>query len=290
MSRKEFEFLNIINNTLKSPYLGDDCAYLEDFNLVLSSDCLIEDIHFKQSYMTPQEIARKALLVNISDILASGAKPRFVSITLAGKLNSSFICDFYKEVKKTTQEFDIEVIGGDLSNASKLCISITILGQTKNRRISSRKNACNNYIVAATGEFGSSAQGLFDLSKGINNNYYINYHKNPPLYPLISEQIAKTTKHPYAMMDSSDGLCDCLYQISTQSKVRIEVEYDRIPKKTDNKDFVLFGGEDYSLVVCLDESDYKNIQGLEKIGVCSIGSGVYVDKKELCYNGFNHFN
>ena len=74
---KEFEFLNIISNTLSdNSFLGSDCAYLDEYKIAISKDILIEDVHFSLSFMTPTEIARKALLVNISDILASGAKPK----------------------------------------------------------------------------------------------------------------------------------------------------------------------------------------------------------------------
>ncbi len=289
MSQKEFEFLKIINKHLRSSYLGDDCAYLEDSNLVISSDCLIEGIHFKLEYMTPSEIARKSLLVNISDILASGANPRYVSIVLSGKLSDEFIDEFYKEVKKVSGEFNLEITGGDLSKGPSISIAVTILGEVGTRRISSRKNACADYIVAVVGEFGSSAQGLEDLEYGIRDNYFVNYHKKPPLHPKIVEEIATKTKHKYAMMDSSDGLCDCLYQISEKSNVRIDVQYKKIPKKVKNKEMVLFGGEDYSLVVCLDKRDYKKIAGLTEIGICSAGEGVFVDNKELKYRGFDHF-
>ena len=91
------------------------------------------------------------------------------------------------------------------------------------------------------------------------------------------------------MMDSSDGLVDCLSQISSKSGVKIEVKYDKIPKKTQNKDFVLYGGEDYSLVVCLDERDFIKFPFLIKIGECNKGYGVYIDNKKTDYKGYEHF-
>ena len=91
------------------------------------------------------------------------------------------------------------------------------------------------------------------------------------------------------MMDSSDGLVDCIYQIADKSKVKININYDLIPKKTDNRDFVLFGGEDYSLVGAFHKDDFKNIKGLIKIGTCSLGSGIFLDDKIIEYKGYNHF-
>ena len=287
---KELKFLDIISKTLdNSTYLGDDCAYLKEYNLAISSDSLIEDVHFSLSFMTPYEIAKKAMLVNISDILASGAVVKYATINLSGKLDEKFIEEFYRGINEITKEYHIKIIGGDLTKSDKVTISITVFGDTKNRKISSRKNASNDYIIAVAGEFGSSAQGLADLQNNLKENYFINYHKNPMLYPDISSLIALKAQKPYAMMDSSDGLIDCLCQISSKSNVRIDVEYEKIPKKTLNKDFVLYGGEDYALVVCLDGDDFKNINGLVEIGSCSIGSGVYIDKQKVEYKGFNHF-
>lgn len=287
---KEFKLLNIISNNLAdSKYLGDDCAYLDEYKIAISSDSLIEDVHFSLLYMTPYEIARKALLVNISDILASGAKPKYMTLNLSGNLNENFIKEFYKGVNSIEQEFNIKIVGGDLTKSDKLMISVSAIGDYNNRSISSRKNAHINYIVAVAGEFGSSAQGLEDLINGISNNHFIDYHKNPKLYPEISEKIAKTCKKPYAMMDSSDGLIDCLYQISAKSDVKIEIDYSKIPHKTINRDFVLFGGEDYSLVVCLDEDDFNKIDGLTKIGICSVGCDVFVDKQKINYKSYEHF-
>ncbi len=286
---KEFEFLKIINNTLSdSSYLGNDCAYLKEYNLAISTDILVEDVHFKKDYMSASDIARKAILVNISDILASGAKLKYLTIALSGKLDSNFIEEFYREVNDLSKTYNFKVIGGDLTKSDKIVVSISVFGDYKDRNISKRSNAKEGYIVAVAGEFGSSSQGLNDLKEN-KNNYFTQFHKNPKLYPEISKKIATLTKSPYAMTDSSDGLIDCLYQISEQSKIKIEIEYNKIPKKTQNKDFVLFGGEDYSLVVCLDENDFKKIPNLVEIGKCKKGQGVYLDNKKIEYRGFNHF-
>lgn len=290
---KEFDFLNIISKTLSnSSFLGDDCAYLDEYNIALSKDCLIEDVHFSRLFMTPYEIARKALLVNISDILVSGAKPKYVLIGLCGKFDDDFIKNFYLGINETIEKYDIKVIGGDLTKAPKIAISITILGDYKNKKISKRQNAKEGYIVATVGEFGSSAQGLKFLEENKINQetkHFIEYHKNPPLFPEICDEISSKAEFPYAMMDSSDGLFDCLYQISKKSKVKIEVEYDLIPKKIEDKNLVLYGGEDYCPVVCLDEKDFKKINGLIKIGTVKKGSGVYIDNKKEEYRGFKHF-
>lgn len=286
---KEEEFLKIINSTLEdNSYLGDDCAYLAEENLCVSTDALVEDVHFSTKYMNPSQIARKALLVNISDAIASGAKLKYITISLCGKLTNKFVEEFYKEVDKMAKTFDFKVIGGDLTKAEKIFISITVFASTKNRNISSRANAKVGYVVATVGEFGSSIKGLEELQQGKKESYFIEKHFNPILYPVVADKISKT-KGKYALMDSSDGLVDCLFQISKRSKVKIEIEYDKIIHKTQNKDYVLFGGEDYCLVGCFDFNEIKDIKELNVIGKVSGGFGVYMDGKELEYGGFNHF-
>ncbi len=286
---KEIEFLNIISNTLAdSAYLGDDCAYLKEYDLALSKDCLVEDVHFN-CLMSPFEVGKKALLANVSDILCFGAKPKYALVGLGGKLDENFVKEFYKGLNEISQRYNIKIIGGDLFRADKITISITIVGDCRNRKISSRKNAKIDYVVAVAGEFGSSAQGFYDLKNGIKENYFTLLHKTPKLQEKIARDVSKKTEFCYAMMDSSDGLCDCLYRISKRSNIGIEIEYDKIPKKTLNKDFVLFGGEDYSLVVCLHRNDFKKIKGLIEIGKCIDKKGVFLDGKELKYGGFEHF-
>ncbi len=286
---KEFEFLKTINNIFPSKYLGDDCAFLKEYNLVISQDNLVEDVHFSLSYMTPYEIAKKSLLVNISDILASGAEPKYFSVGLSGKLDNNFIKEFYKGLNEVSERFNIQLIGGDLTKSDKIMISITVLGDGKNRNISSRKNVKEGYIIVAAGEFGSSLQGLYNLQNNIEDDYFIKKHKEPVLYPEISSNIALNTKDSYAMMDSSDGLFDCLYQFSAKSGVRIDIDYSKIPHKTANKDYVLYGGEDYSLIAALSREDYANIKGIVQIGYASKGKGVYIDNTLYNYKSWEHF-
>lgn len=286
---KEFEFLNIISKTLSdNSFLGNDCAYLDEYKIAISKDLLVEDVHFSTSFMTPSEIARKSLLVNISDILASGAKPTYALVGLSGKLNNKFIEEFYKSLNETSKEFNIKIIGGDLTKSEKIVVSITVLGDYKDRKISSRYNAKNGYIVAVKGEFGSSAQGLNDLINK-KENYFTNFHKSPTLYPKLSEQIAKNAEFPYVMMDSSDGLLDCLNQISKKSNVKIEINFNQIPAKINDKNLILNGGEDYSLVVCMDKRDFIKFPNLTEIGFCSVGEGVFVDNEKMDFKGYKHF-
>lgn len=291
--QKEEEFIKIIKNTLnKNSHIGDDCAYLKDLNIVISSDALIENVHFSLKYMSAYEVGKKAMLVNISDILASGAKPLYATVSLSGKLNEKFVEDFYKGANKICTDYDIEIAGGDLTSGDCICVSISIIGHTKGKNISSRKNAKCGYKVFLAGYHGASAKGLIDLNNGILNSPFIKHHKEPVLYPKISEYVSLNTKKPYAMMDTSDGLFDALKKISASSNVGFAINYDDILKYPDNPDLVFYGGEDYGLLICMDGKDASNFDFSEAPYI-----GQVTDDKKILINGieikedksFEHF-
>ncbi len=281
-------FLNIISKTLtNSSFLGDDCAHLKNEKITLSQDTLIEDVHFDFSFISPKELGYKSVVVNISDILSSGAKPKYITVSLSGKLNSDFVKEFYKGINIACEKYKVKVIGGDLTGGEKVVVSICAIGDGKNRKISSRKNAKVGYMVCTLGQFGASAYYLKTKDKK-----YRKYHIEPKLYPGILKKIALTAKKPYAAMDSSDGLLDCLSKISAESDIGFQIEYDKIPKIIDDKELVLFGGEDYSPVICLDKNDFKRVKGLIPIGYVIAKKGIFVDNEDYLnedWRGFEHF-
>lgn len=298
MENRELKFIEIISKTLSdNSYLGDDCAYLADFGLCVSADSLVEDVHFSFKTITPYLLGKKALKVNISDILASGAKPKYATICISGKLDEDFIKEFYTGLNEAALEFDVKIIGGDLVGGEKISISICVFGDIKNRNISSRKNAKDGYIVALCGNFGASAQGFLQLSKDkALKNEFTKAHLEPKLYQDVSKEIATKAQKPYAMCDSSDGLINSLEWIARQSGVGFDIEFEKIPK-LDNTPLndVLFGGEDYSLVCVLAQDDYEKINSpkLKKVGYATKTLGVRVDGldvKNMQREEFLHFD
>lgn len=291
---KEDNFLKIISETISdNSYIGDDCAYLKELNLLISQDTLIENVHFKMDYYTPYEIGKKAGIVNISDILAGGGAPKYMTVSLSGKLDENFIKEFYKGLNEVCNKFNIKIIGGDLTGGDFITVSICILGAA-NKNISSRKNAKAGDLVYLKGFHGSSAKGLQLLLSGCKDkeNEFIKAHIEPKLYPEVSYEISKNTTKPYVMMDTSDGLYDGMKRISNSSNVGFEIEYDKIPKKIDDKNLVLFGGEDFGLLICLNDADKKigeklNLQLIGKVTDTKkiIMNGVELNKD----NSFKHF-
>ncbi len=292
---KEKNLINIIKSTLNSPYIGDDCAYLKDLGIVITQDSLVENIHFKLTYTTPYQLGYKSVMVNISDICASGAEPAYLTIALSlpKNIDENFVKNFYKGAKDAAK--DCEIVGGDITGSDKIYISVTAIGKTKNRKISSRANAKPGYKVIVSGEHGSSAYGLKLLLKGEKiENEFTKAHLMPEAQIEFSKQIAQNIKQDYAMMDTSDGLGDALIQIAKASNVEISINSKDIPHNpVVNLNTVLYGGEDYQLIAAVPEDILKKINYYKIIGEVKNGNPcINIDGKiytDIDKNIFNHF-
>lgn len=299
---KEKEFITIIKNTLNSPYIGDDCAYLKDLGVVVTQDSLVEDIHFSTKFISAFDLGFKAVMVNVSDVAASGAEPKYltVSLSLPSNVKEDFVEEFYNGCKKACGN-DVQIVGGDITGSDKIYISISAIGKTLGRNISSRKNAKIAQKVIVSGIHGSSSAGLKLLLEGKNSpEKFIKSHINPVAQVEFGKKISTTVKEPYAMMDTSDGLMDGLSTIANESGVLLDIDFDKIPYDKDIEQFenwqdlVLFGGEDYQILATVPQ----NFQGGFEIGVVKEGLGVNLKlrdkithylKQDVEEKVFNHF-
>lgn len=299
---KEKEFITIIKNTLNSPYVGDDCAYLKDLGIVVTQDSLVEDIHFSTKFISAFDLGFKAVMVNVSDVAASGAEPKYltVSLSLPSNVKEDFVKEFYNGCKKACGN-DVQIVGGDITGSEKIYISISAIGKTLGRNISSRKNAKIGQKVIVSGVHGSSSAGLKLLLEGKNSpEKFIKSHINPVAQVEFGKNISTTVKEPYAMMDTSDGLMDGLSTIANESGVLLDIDFDKIPHEKDIEQFenwqdlVLFGGEDYQILATVPQ----NFQGGFEIGVVKEGLGVnlklrdkitHYSKQDVEEKVFNHF-
>ncbi len=299
---KEKEFISIIKNILNSPYIGDDCAYLKDLGIVVTQDSLVEDIHFSSKFTSAFDLGYKSVMVNVSDVAASGAAPKYltVSLSLPSNIKNSFVEDFYNGCKKACGD-DIQIVGGDITGSEKIYISICAIGKTLERNISSRKHAKVGQKVVVSGIHGSSSAGLKLLLE--NKKFpekFIKAHTNPIAQVEFGKKISTTVKEPYAMMDTSDGLMDALSTIANESGVLLDIDFDKIPYDKDIEQFenwqdlVLFGGEDYQVVATVPQN---YVEGFE-IGTVQEGLGVnlkscdgvnHYSKQDIEEKIFNHF-
>lgn len=300
---KEKELISVIKQTLNSSYIGDDCAYLKDLEIVVTQDSLVEGVHFSLDYFTPYQLGFKSVAVNLSDVAASGAKPEYltISLSLPKGLDSEFVKEFYEGCKAACGGI-CEIVGGDITGADKLFISVCAIGSTKNRNISSRKNAKEGYKIVIAGEHGSSDIGLKLLQKEcFAPDEIVKKHLMPVPQIDFGAAAGENVKEPYAMMDTSDGLIDALCTISKESGVGLVIDFDKIPVNPLVKNYknwqnsVLFGGEDYGIVAVIPETYDIGIS----IGYAAGNSGVtlHIDGKDVRYTQaeiegkiFNHFN
>ena len=282
---KEQDFINIIKKQIGTEYIGDDCAFLKDLGIVVTQDSLVENVHFKMNWCTPYQLGFKAVTVNISDVLASGAEPKYVTIALSlpSKTEKKFVEEFYKGAKSALR--GARIIGGDITGADKVYISIAAIGTTNGRKISSRSNAHVGDVVITKGEFGKSSLGLKELMKGGSDSELIRSHLEPQLEENFANEIATQINSEYAMMDTSDGLADALFQIASSSNVSIDSKFVE----------GIFGAEDYKLVATVPREFLKKLTEYEIIGkvvekqdyILKVGNKKYYSYDELGL--YNHF-
>lgn len=299
---KEKDFINIIKNTLNSKYIGDDCANLTDLGIVVTQDSLVEDVHFSLKYFTPYQLGFKSVIVNVSDVVASGAEPKYltISLSLPNNIDEKFVEEFYKGCKTACGD-EVEIVGGDITGSDKVFVSVCAIGSTKNRKISSRKNAKIGYKVVIAGEHGSSDIGLKLLQKGeFSPKELVEKHLMPNAQVEFGRLVGENVKEDYVMMDTSDGLMDALSVVAKESGVLLEVDFDKflhnslIENYENWQNSVLFGGEDYGIIAAIPE---KYNFGT-KIGTVKIGEGVdlhynnkimHYSEQDVVQKVFNHF-
>lgn len=310
---KEIDYINIIQNVLSSNHIGDDCAFLEDLGIVITQDSLVEDIHFKRDFSTPFELGYKSIAVNLSDIYASGAEAKYltVALSLPKNIDEKFVKEFYEGAKSILN--GAKIVGGDITGSDdKIFVSVCAIGSTNGRKISSRKNAKVGYKIITNGTHGSSNAGLNLLLNNDRSSYpeIVKEHLMPSISDKLSNAIATNAKNDYAMMDSSDGLMDALYKIADFSGVLAVVDFEKIPydknlEKIENFDYkkaIFFGGEDYRLVCAINEEDLKNLdeglytiigeiqeKSVDTVKVKINGKEIGFNANSLEKNLFNHF-
>lgn len=260
--------------------IGDDCAVIpqnEHSSWLISTDALVEDVHFSTSTISPENLGSKSIGVNISDVAAMGGTPKFVFISCAipNYLDNSFVKRFISGIKEQTTKHNIHILGGDTTaSKSKFFISVTIIGEANNNKIKYRSSAKIGDYICITGMPGASAIGLeltknMNLPKNEDEKYLINKHAAPYIYLQESQYLANFNS-VHAMMDCSDGLNKDLSRICKQSDCSANIVIDEIPidgklqrvctkNNWDAYQFLLTGGEDYYLIFTLESKYFEDI-------------------------------
>lgn len=285
--------------------IGDDCAVLPlntTESMVVTTDLLVEDIHFLRDRITPEQLGRKSLAVNLSDVAAMGAAPvaSFLSLSLPPGVTGVWIDAFLAGYHALSTQFGVPLLGGDTTSArDRLTVSVTAIGRAENTHLKRRGDAKPGDRIFVTGYLGDSAQGLQDMLSG-RDTPFIALHNKPE--PFVNEGIWLGGRNEvHAMMDISDGIASDLMHILQMSGVGAEVSLDMIPTNTPIE-LAVAGGEDYKLLLTADvgaaarlAGDYKAKFGepLYEIGRIVAGEEIrWLDRGNpvlLECEGFAHF-
>ena len=280
---------------------GDDAAALRvDGNAVVSTDILVENVHFKRAWSTPEQVGRKVVAVNVSDIEAMGALPVAIVVALAfpQDLDEAWLQGFTDGVRAECELAGVSLVGGDLSRSDLVVCSATAVGDLGPREPVTRSGAKPGDVVAAFGKLGWAAAGHAALSRGFRSPKDV---VRLALQPEVAygQGIIASAAGATAMMDVSDGLIQDLGYIATSSGVAIDVDTEalevtdpmtRVGAATgkDPLTFVLGGGEDYALVATFPDANHVPDEW-RIIGRVDTGEGVTVDGAPSELSGWNHF-
>ncbi|MCS7281326.1 MAG: thiamine-phosphate kinase [Desulfobacterota bacterium] len=293
--------------------IGDDGAVvrIEDSSVVLCQDAIVEGIHFTFSYLSPYQVGKKALYVNIADVLSMGAEPLFYQVTLGipKRIGSDSVRAIYRGMRRVGCEFGITLVGGDVvSTKTDFFIDVSMVGLLKLDTYKGRNLARERDLIGVTGYLGESAYGLLLLRSGLEGKKgqkrFVDRYRNPrPPYEIWKELIKHDITN--AMMDISDGLLIDLERMMEESKKCGIIYFDKLPiprdlKKEKLEDLALSGGEDYQFLFTFSKTKIGLLESLIKkgykisvIGEVVSGKGVKLikDGKAVEYKikGYDHF-
>lgn len=237
--------------------IGDDCAVLPigKESLLFTADMLVEDIHFKRELISPFDLGRKSLAVNLSDVASMGATPvaTLLSLSLPKGGDPAWVEAFMEGYYSLSREYDVALIGGDTtSSTSQITINVTAIGRAPSQNIKRRADAQPTDAIFVTGHLGGSAAGLRDLLKGDVATSAAKIHCCPRARieegAWLGEQSCVR-----AMMDISDGVASDLCHIMKSSGVGAVVELSKLPTSYDYHT-ALCGGEDYELLFTVERA------------------------------------
>lgn len=297
-------------NTSSVKGVGDDAAVLDykEKQVLVTTDLLLEGIHFDLMYVPLKHLGYKSAVVNFSDIYAMNGHPKQITVSLgvSKRFTVENLEEIYSGILLACENYGVDVVGGDTSaSLTGLAISITCIGEAEKEKIVYRNGAKENDLICVSGNLGSAYMGLQLLEREkivfegqttdaqpdfTGKEYILQRQLKPEARKDIIERLAEIGIQPTSMMDISDGLSSELIHICKQSNVGCRVYEDKIPINIQaavmaeelNMNIVtaaLNGGEDYELLFTCSIDDYEKIIGLEDVGIVG-----HITKPELGMN------
>ena len=292
----EFGLIDKINSKVKINHvsslkgIGDDAAVIgeKDPYRVITTDLLLEGVHFDLSYSPLKHLGFKAVAVNISDVAAMNAIPKQITVSLAlsNRFSVEAVQELYEGIYLAADNYKVDLVGGDTtSSRSGLVISVTAIGEVNKEQISYRSGAREKDIICVTGDLGGAYVGLQVLEREkqvfLSNpnmkpeldkyGYITGRQLRPDARMDIIHELRELQVVPTSMMDISDGLASELFHISRLSQAGVIIYEDKLPidKQTfdtavelglDPITCVLNGGEDYELLFTIKQEDFTKLE------------------------------
>ncbi len=291
--------------------IGDDAAIIEvgGHFMAISTDMLVEGVHFDLGFTPLKHLGYKAVVVNLSDIYAMNMTPTQVTVSMAvsNRFPLQALEELYRGIEMASKHYGVDVVGGDTTSSAKgMLLSVTAIGQTDSEtKITYRSGARANDLLVVSGDLGGAYMGLQVLRRE-QEVFKANPNHQPDLEPYhyiverqlkpearkdIIELLAALEVRPTSMIDISDGLSSEILHLSTSSNVGCDLFEDKIPLDPtviqvceefgiDSTLAALSGGEDYELLLTIAQEDYPKIKGnpdLTVIGhMTASGSGAHL--------------
>ncbi len=277
--------------------VGDDAAVIDNGNLqtLVSTDLLLEGVHFDLSYVPLKHLGYKAVVVNLSDIYAMNGTPRqiVVSLGLSNRFSLEAIEELYQGMLLACNKYNVDLVGGDTSSSrSGLIINITVIGAAEKEELVYRSGAKEGDLLCVSGDLGGAYMGLqvLEREKAVfkenpklqpdleGKDYILERQLKPEARKDVIEQFKALGIRPTAMIDVSDGLASEILHICEQSGVGVDLYEEKIPLDSLTYDTArefnldptvcaLSGGEDYELLFTIPLEDYNKIKNLPDFSV-----------------------
>jgi thiamine-monophosphate kinase len=301
------EKLPLLNTSTKYA-VGDDAAVLNyaDTDVLVTTDLLLEGVHFDLTYVPLKHLGYKSAVVNFSDIYAMNGTPRQITVSLgiSKRFTVEHIEELYAGIRLACEIYRVDIVGGDTTSSRQgLVISITCIGDAPKDKIVKRNGAKNTDIICVSGDLGAAYMGLHLLEREkvasagqkdfepnfAGKEYLVERQLKPEARRDIIANLAKEGVLPTAMMDISDGLSSELLHICKQSNVGCRIYEDRIPidyqtaimAEEINMNLVtaaLNGGEDYELLFTVPLADHDKVDAMQGVKVI----GYITDAQKGC--------
>jgi len=319
---------NVIRQSSTSKAIGDDAAVIinDDEVTLVSTDMLVEGIHFDLMYTPLKHLGYKSVVVNLSDIFAMNAKPRQITVSLAisSKYSLEAIKELYEGIYTACKVYNVDLVGGDTTSSPKgMIISITAIGQAKKDKVVYRSGASKGDILCVTGDLGAAYLGLQILERekqvylahpGVQpdlekSQYLLERQLKPEAQAGAIAYFEKMNILPTSMIDISDGLASEVLHLCHASGTGAFIEEGKVPLHTDTEltainfrldpiTCALHGGEDYELLFTVKEADLEKIRYMPEVFII----GEMTDKADgvklhttggnihdITAQGWNHF-